>query len=630
MARDSALGLKRSDVQAAIQAAGMDLGGDFAAAFNAGMIQGVKPFEGVLPQIVGGTSTLQTFEQSGLESGDGFAGAFANAGGWKGMMSGAAAAVGGFATGGWKAGVMSMVQTAASALPPGMAQAAQAAIAAAGAIWNAIKRPSEEEIAARKSFAGIHDSAVELFGDTAAYSEHVNELVAQGWDRTLAETVAGFESAAAAAGVSHADAVALYAQYQQAVQDGNTELVASIEETYNEWASAAEESAAAQEAAAREAAAAAEAAWQASSSAAVSAYREAESEATAAYDSTYEAAIEAGAGEEEATRKALEASIEASEKVLAARGEEFARIAAFDAAMALGADATQAERAAAAESAAKAATASWDAAMGAVAASDKAATDAMKGDWTGPEGVKQETEEAALKAREAWETEALEIERLSGAMTAEMKADLGSVESSAKGNFRGIVAAAQDAANEIEFGSIWPRMTHEMAADMARMADSSIGSIGRVVSAAAGAEVALDKLEKKRSSMSKGFYPGLITFAKKSLAENPLTMGATGREFNSDDPDNPYVVGDFGPGYSGRARGGPVSAGRAYMVGERGPETFVPSASGAILPNGLTAESIGAAVARALQRNPPVVSQSPVTDSVMRAWPRQQALRGYA
>ena len=73
-----------------------------------------------------------------------------------------------------------------------------------------------------------------------------------------------------------------------------------------------------------------------------------------------------------------------------------------------------------------------------------------------------------------------------------------------------------------------------------------------------------------------------------------------------------------------------MSAGRSYLVGERGPETFVPSSGGAILPNGLTAESIGAAVARALHRNPPVVSQSPVTDSVMRAWPRQQALRGYA
>ena len=36
----------------------------------------------------------------------------------------------------------------------------------------------------------------------------------------------------------------------------------------------------------------------------------------------------------------------------------------------------------------------------------------------------------------------------------------------------------------------------------------------------------------------------------------------------------------------GMAAGGPVSAGSAYMVGEKGPELFVPPSSGAIVPNG--------------------------------------------
>ena len=35
-------------------------------------------------------------------------------------------------------------------------------------------------------------------------------------------------------------------------------------------------------------------------------------------------------------------------------------------------------------------------------------------------------------------------------------------------------------------------------------------------------------------------------------------------------------------GLPGRATGGPVSPGRAYMVGERGPELFVPTASGSV------------------------------------------------
>jgi hypothetical protein len=34
------------------------------------------------------------------------------------------------------------------------------------------------------------------------------------------------------------------------------------------------------------------------------------------------------------------------------------------------------------------------------------------------------------------------------------------------------------------------------------------------------------------------------------------------------------------------ASGGPVSAGTPYMVGEQGPELFVPAMSGRIVPNG--------------------------------------------
>lgn len=41
-----------------------------------------------------------------------------------------------------------------------------------------------------------------------------------------------------------------------------------------------------------------------------------------------------------------------------------------------------------------------------------------------------------------------------------------------------------------------------------------------------------------------------------------------------------------------RADGGPVSAGKPYLVGERGPELFVPNTSGAIIPNGGAGGSI--------------------------------------
>ena len=38
----------------------------------------------------------------------------------------------------------------------------------------------------------------------------------------------------------------------------------------------------------------------------------------------------------------------------------------------------------------------------------------------------------------------------------------------------------------------------------------------------------------------------------------------------------------------GRASGGPVTGGNAFMVGEEGPELFVPKQNGTIIPNGST------------------------------------------
>lgn len=45
------------------------------------------------------------------------------------------------------------------------------------------------------------------------------------------------------------------------------------------------------------------------------------------------------------------------------------------------------------------------------------------------------------------------------------------------------------------------------------------------------------------------------------------------------------VVQSILPVGGARAEGGPVDAGKSYLVGENGPETFVPSANGTIVPN---------------------------------------------
>ncbi|MBU6299790.1 MAG: phage tail tape measure protein [Alphaproteobacteria bacterium] len=52
------------------------------------------------------------------------------------------------------------------------------------------------------------------------------------------------------------------------------------------------------------------------------------------------------------------------------------------------------------------------------------------------------------------------------------------------------------------------------------------------------------------------------------------------------------LIGSLLPLAGARASGGPVEAGAAYLVGEQGPELFVPNASGAIAPNAPSRPSI--------------------------------------
>ena len=57
----------------------------------------------------------------------------------------------------------------------------------------------------------------------------------------------------------------------------------------------------------------------------------------------------------------------------------------------------------------------------------------------------------------------------------------------------------------------------------------------------------------------------------------------------------------FGAALQARAEGGPVVAGKPYLVGERGPELFVPRASGQILPATTTSALTMAGVEQRLE-----------------------------
>jgi TP901 family phage tail tape measure protein len=81
-------------------------------------------------------------------------------------------------------------------------------------------------------------------------------------------------------------------------------------------------------------------------------------------------------------------------------------------------------------------------------------------------------------------------------------------------------------------------------------------------------------------SIMQGFDELLIGIATKFLASKltdllfSLVPGGTG-----------FLSKVTAGGLSGKAVGGPVSMGESYLVGERGPEMFVPSRSGRIVPN---------------------------------------------
>lgn len=70
-------------------------------------------------------------------------------------------------------------------------------------------------------------------------------------------------------------------------------------------------------------------------------------------------------------------------------------------------------------------------------------------------------------------------------------------------------------------------------------------------------------------------------------------------------------------GSPGRATGGPVSAGRSYVVGERGPELFVPSSSGRIEAPARGARDVRVAIS--------VNSPAPADPQVLKQSSRQVA-----
>jgi hypothetical protein len=95
------------------------------------------------------------------------------------------------------------------------------------------------------------------------------------------------------------------------------------------------------------------------------------------------------------------------------------------------------------------------------------------------------------------------------------------------------------------------------------------------------ADFLFDPFKDGLSGMLKSFRDTLRRMVAEAASQQILgaLFGALGGSSNS-------FLSGIGNAFGGaRAMGGPVSAGKSYLVGERGPEMFVPGMSGQIVPN---------------------------------------------
>lgn len=101
-------------------------------------------------------------------------------------------------------------------------------------------------------------------------------------------------------------------------------------------------------------------------------------------------------------------------------------------------------------------------------------------------------------------------------------------------------------------------------------------------------DVFMDAFDRLREDGFGGFFQGVIDGFERMLqqmAAQFLASQLTNLIFGALGGGTPGIAGPVGSLFGGRrAHGGPVDAGRAYLVGEPGPEIFIPNRSGRVEP----------------------------------------------
>ena len=161
----------------------------------------------------------------------------------------------------------------------------------------------------------------------------------------------------------------------------------------------------------------------------------------------------------------------------------------------------------------------------------------------------------------------------------------------------GMVQAAQNAAQRVQSTGFMAGFRSGAGVDLTKQAPDFMTEIGKgfgqistqvfddlassLDKVASGAMTAGDAMKQFALDFVKAVAM-MIAKAAALAAIQALIRAFSGTGSVGGAP-NTLSVASFG-GF--RAAGGPVSSGRAYIVGERGPELFVPTASGQIVPNG--------------------------------------------
>jgi hypothetical protein len=129
-----------------------------------------------------------------------------------------------------------------------------------------------------------------------------------------------------------------------------------------------------------------------------------------------------------------------------------------------------------------------------------------------------------------------------------------------------------------DFDDVVPADVDQALRDFDRWADDIVASNDNVgTSFVEMSKLATDSLNQLVSAISGGGVLGILT-ALTNVAMQLGSAGLFGANFAKS-----VNSSSFG---GARAAGGPVSLGKSYLVGERGPEMFTPGQSGHITPNG--------------------------------------------